>query len=252
MLIRERPERAPDPGAADGGGVEDLRAWTAQSYDDIRQRLAAVKGASRSDDDPRHPRALLDAAVAAVCAHVGVVEVVLLPVVTREVAGGREQARSCERSGRELVRTARRIQQVAWGDSRAVGWDLHGLVDELCAQVARHGEAEQHLVARLDDALDAERSRALVDMLRAEVQRAPTRPHPHAPHRTRLAARLAWRFDRMWDAMLDVMDNRLVPGAPRRRAAPPPTLWGSYLLGQPFAQGGDTPSEARPEPAPQR
>jgi hypothetical protein len=63
------------------------------------------------------------------------------------------------------------------------------------------------------------------------LEHAPTRPHPHTPHRGVLGA-AAFRVDAWRDRVLDTMDGRHVPAprAPRQSVAP--GRWGNYLLGE--------------------
>ena len=59
---------------------------------------------------------------------------------------------------------------------------------------------------------------------------APTRPHPHAPHRGPLG-RLAFRVDAWRDHAMDVMDGRHAPVPRRMRTVREPGRWARYLLG---------------------
>src|SRR5438034_677374 len=65
----------------------------------------------------------------------------------------------------------------------------------------------------------------------AALRQAPTRPHPHTPHRGLLGA-VAFKVDALRDKVMDTMDGRHVP-APRKERRPVKSgRWGSYVLGE--------------------
>ena len=61
--------------------------------------------------------------------------------------------------------------------------------------------------------------------------KAPTRPHPHLPHRG-ITGAIAFRVDAVRDRVLDTMDSRHVPLPRAPHESRTPGRWGSYLLGQ--------------------
>ena len=131
----------------------------------------------------------------------------------------------------ELERVLRRVEQRHAGDSLAAQLDERRLGEALRSALARHCSTECDVVSGLVERLDS----ADVDVLMASyddaLRHAPTRPHPHTPHRGPLGA-LAFRVDAVRDKVMDTMDGRHVPTPRTSREPRRPGRWGSYVLGE--------------------
>jgi len=131
----------------------------------------------------------------------------------------------------ELERVLRRVEQRHAGDALAAQLDEHRLGEALRRALRRHSDAECDVVSRLVERLPAPDVDALMASYDDALRHAPTRPHPHAPHRGLLGA-LAFRVDAMRDKLMDTMDGRHVPAPRTSRESTRPGRWGSYVLGE--------------------
>jgi hypothetical protein len=130
-----------------------------------------------------------------------------------------------------LQRIARLAERRASGDALAAAVNLRRVRARLSAALDEHVRVEYQLLDRLTATLPADRLDRLAADYAAVLSHAPTRPHPHAPHRGPLVG-VVFHLDRWRDSLLDTMDGRHAPT--RRTAGPRPRAgrWGSYLLGQ--------------------
>lgn len=131
----------------------------------------------------------------------------------------------------ELERVLRRVEQRHSGDSLAAQLDERRLDDALRHALARHSSTECDLVGGLVERLDSADVDGLMESYDDALRHAPTRPHPHTPHRGFLGA-LAFRVDAIRDKVMDTMDGRHVPAPRTRRESTRPGRWGSYVLGE--------------------
>jgi hypothetical protein len=173
-----------------------------------------------------------DAEVATLSAHLATVEAVVHPVARRRLADARTVVTLQRRQARHLEQLMRLIEGRFYGDTHSGGLDVDRLQDVLMRDVAAYIHAERELVERLDATLTAQQRTVLVERYLAALRNAPTRPHPYVPHPRGLAG-ATFRMCVVWDRALDLMDNRIVPGAPARRRTRPMSRWGGYLLGSP-------------------
>lgn len=145
-----------------------------------------------------------------------------------------QAARALERArvaDRELELLLRRTEQHHAGDSLAAQLDEARLDRSLRRALDRHEIAEHELLLSLADALAPEAIDAVQGDYDAALRHAPTRPHPHAPHRGALGA-AAFRIDAIRDRLMDTMDGRHVPLPRTPRVTVTPGRWGSYVLGE--------------------
>ena len=131
----------------------------------------------------------------------------------------------------ELERMLRRTEQHHAGDSLAAQLSEERLDTVLRRALERHAVAERDLVGGLVDVLDDAVVDDLVTSYDDALRHAPTRPHPHTPHRGVLGA-LAFRVDAIRDKVMDTMDGRHVPAPRTSREPARPGRWGSYVLGE--------------------
>ena len=131
----------------------------------------------------------------------------------------------------ELEHMLRRAEQHHAGDVLAAQLSEDRIDVVLRRALERHATAERDLVAGLVERLDDGEVDELMASYDDALRHAPTRPHPHTPHRGLLGA-LAFRVDAMRDKVMDTMDGRHVPAPRTSRETPKPGRWGSYLLGE--------------------
>jgi len=131
----------------------------------------------------------------------------------------------------DLEVVLRRAEQRYSGDSLAAQLDTARLERDLRNALDRHALAECELVTAIADQLGASVTDEVAASYDAALRHAPTRPHPHVPHRGLLGA-VAFRVDAMRDRVMDTMDARHVPSPRVERRRRPPGRWGLYLLGE--------------------
>ena len=131
----------------------------------------------------------------------------------------------------ELERVLRRVEMHHAGDSLAAQLNEDRLGGMLRSALVAHADAERELVNGLMERLDRADADKLVASYDEALRQAPTRPHPHTPHRGLLGA-FAFRVDAIRDKVMDTMDGRHVPAPRKERRASQPGRWGNYVLGE--------------------
>lgn len=189
-------------------------------------------------------------AVAWAATHLAAVERVLYPVAARVLPDGRRRVRTQLSWDRRLHKALWRLDRRLTGDVHSALEPVDLLEQDVLDALQQHAAAERSLVTELEQLLDADARRELLQRLDDAVEQAPTRPHPDTPH-TRLTDGLLFRLDALGDRWRDLMDNRPVPTPRRRRPALRPGRWGSYLMAAPYpvepAGSEVTPSEPESE-----
>lgn len=249
---RAQPRRSEEAAPA------SLLEFLAEPHSQIQRALGFAPEAAASTAakmDRYDAEDVYDAEVAALSAHLGAVEAVVHPAARHHLAGGHRIVAYQRRRARRLERLMRLIEGSLYGDVHAADMDVGRLQRDLRHQIEAYVESERDLARRLDDAMTLPQRRELVHHLAAAMTHAPTRPHPYIPHPRGLAG-LVLRACSLWDRVLDVMDNRKVPGVPARRRSNPLSRWDRYVVGVPRygapmrSVGGTPPSPASPTTRP--
>jgi hypothetical protein len=137
----------------------------------------------------------------------------------------------------ELQVTARDVERLLRGYERQVTGDMLAdrvnpnlLQERLVGRLDRYVAGEREVLQALLATLTAEDRRQLLDDYHQALSKAPTRPHPVAPH-TGWLGRLALHLNGVRDRIRDQLDSH--DTGPTRRLDPPTPLtrWGSYLTG---------------------
>jgi hypothetical protein len=188
-------------------------------------RTAPLRARVALTEQPARP---MDA-VAWMSAHLATVERMLLPridAVLHDDAGIAE----LRRLGAAVYVATRRLEQIHAGDGQLRRIDAARLRHLALHAIDEYETAEHRLVCHLSDQLDETERAQLASAYLTTLAAAPTRPHPHAPHRGLLGA-LAFRVDAARDRVLNTLDSRPVPipRQPRRRTEP--GRWTMYALG---------------------
>jgi hypothetical protein len=177
-------------------------------------------------DDPSSPP--MDVVIWA-ATHLATVERVLYPFAARRLRP-RSGVPALRRQAVELERLVRALEQHHAGDALAAGVSSRLVREQLRELVGEHAEEERQLVSRLVRQLTPAAEEALAADYQRHLEHAPTRPHPHVPHRGFLGL-VAFRVDALRDRILDTMDARHVPAPRPRPRRVEPGRWGQYLLG---------------------
>jgi hypothetical protein len=168
-------------------------------------------------------------AVVWLSAHVAAAQRTIHPT-GRHSPGGALALRTLRTADGALEHVLRRAEQHFSGDGLAAQLDEQRLDHALRQALAAHDRAERALVRLLADDADAGQLAAVAAAYADALEHAPTRPHPHAPHRGLLGA-AAFRVDAWRDRVMDTMDGRHVPAPRASRPTLAPGKWGRYLLG---------------------
>lgn len=179
------------------------------THQSLLQRLdEAARPATRAR--PRERSARIDAFLAATSRHVAAVEEVLVREVRRRLPDGELRAATYLRSARALEHALTRLKARQYGEQHVAHLPMGEVLADAADALRRHDEEEMRLAQALAGVVEAgEVDDLTYAMYRAEL-RAPTRAHPHLPHRGAFghAARRVWSMaDRFWDAA----ENRVVP-----------------------------------------
>lgn len=159
---------------------------------------------------PRERSARIDAFLAATSRHVAAVEEVLVEEVRRRLPDGAPRAASYLRTARDLELALIRLKARQYGEQHVAHLPMSEVLADVAEALRRHDDEEFRLVTALVGGVEGSETDDLsYAMYRAEL-RAPTRAHPHLPHRGAFGhvARRVWSMaDRFWDAA----ENRVVP-----------------------------------------
>jgi hypothetical protein len=185
----------------------------------------------RTPGQPRKGYEHIDTFLAIASKHLSAVDAVLLREVRRRVPDGARLVHDYLRAARGLELALAHVKGREYGSVFQAGRSWHDVWDDVGVALAAHRRAEDELVRRLHDLLDAAALDDLTEALyRAEVA-APSRPHPYAPH-TGLSGRVSRRFMHLADSFWDAAEGRMVP-EPSRPPHKAPGRVTQYLLADP-------------------
>lgn len=200
------------------------------THDGLAHRLDAARAMGGRPDDPRLERVRIDDFLAATSKHLHAVDTVLLPAA-RRCAGGRAIVHDQVRTTKELEVELAHVKAHEYGSTWETPKRWSRVWDAVAQRLDEERRHEEQLADRLTETLDDDSLERLAERLTLTEPRAPSRPHPYAPHTGPLGglarAMLAWV-----DAFWDTAENRIVPGPPAKPHKPPGLL-GQYLLGDP-------------------
>ncbi|HEV7208463.1 MAG TPA: hypothetical protein VGN54_06970 [Mycobacteriales bacterium] len=191
-----------------------------RALEEARERALALL------DDPDVPP--LDAVVW-LSAHLSAIQHVVHPAVAR-VLRDEPTLTTLRQSNLEIERALRLLERFHSGDWLAIGLDEPAMTRSLVALVTEQAGIEHPLLQRLAEQLSADEQEKIVAAYQHALEHAPTRPHPHSPHGTRLGA-LAFRVNELRDRIMDTVDSRPIPTPRPHRKLIKPSRWGDYVLG---------------------
>jgi len=170
-------------------------------------------------------------AVAWASAHLAALERTLVPLARRLGHESRAETAEIRRLGRRLHLELRRLEQRSSGDALIARSDPRALRARVVDRLEEFTTAETAMLTRLFAELGSDVTAVAVAAYSRSLGVAPTRPHPHTPHRGLLGA-VAFRVEALRDRVLNTMDGRHVPVPRPRRTVREPGRWGQYLLGE--------------------
>lgn len=195
MTLINSTERAAGPATADA-----LRSCAESSY--------AVALQALSDADAW----LSYGAVAQLSGHLAVVRRAVCPAAHRRLGRGDPLAAACRAGALQAEWALRLFECWLAGDAQAVRFPAGAVQALLEQRLGSYRAAERVLLARLAERIPQGEHARLAQQYRALLAAAPTRPHPRSPRAGQLG-RLAFRFQGLWDRLLDTADSR--PGRPQ-------------------------------------
>lgn len=148
--------------------IEDHRA-----LDDVLAELEVRSG------DPRNRRALVEHAIAELVRHAVAEEQSLYPITCARLPGGAAAVDEELANQVELERVMRKLERLGVDDPR-----YEPLLGELVRSVRDHvRHVELTVLGRLRSVCSPQELRELGENILRAKEIAPTRPHPHRPHR---------------------------------------------------------------------
>lgn len=171
-----------------------------------------------------------DLAIALLSRHLAAIEHVWYPVIERRLSGSSGSTWRHRRQASRLWRRMRLLQRCLAGDAQVAGLDCEALVSQVRRTTGLLASVERGMLTRLDAALPVEERDTLLRRWQHALDVAPTRPHPHLPHRGH-AEPAAFTLARWTDRLLDTLDARPVPRH-RQHRQQRPDLWTAYLTAQ--------------------
>jgi hypothetical protein len=164
-------------------------------------------------------------------AHLMAAEHALLPAVRRHLPNFSPVLAAHHRADRQLHRALRALEQISAGDTFAATLDENIVRQQVGHCLDEHVAREQSILDLLSTFLSADADGELTGRYRELLTHGVTRPHPHAPTHAPFA-RMAFRFDRTRDRLLDVLDSRSTPLPRQPTTHVTPGRWGNYVLGK--------------------
>jgi CHAD domain-containing protein len=177
-------------------------------------------------------RALADAFMASACRHLVAVEETVLPIARRRLPTGRVMVADYLTHVRQLEHELHHHKARLYGEAHASRRLHRRPWPRIREWLAEHDEREALLLNSIDRTLTADEAHALAHRLAHAAERAPTRPHPHAPH-TGLAGRVSHRLLWVTDGFWDTAEGRSIPPTAQPRVIPHNSLLTAYVLGVP-------------------
>jgi hypothetical protein len=164
----------------------------------LQEQLQAIPAAKDggTEQDQQRRVSIVDMIRVRLSQHETAEEEYFWPTVRADVPGGDEladRALEQEQHGKDLLQA---LDGLSGGEER-----FDGLVEELISALGKHVAFEDYVFLRARDAVDGEKLTELGRKYARAKEAAPTRPHPHAPSGSRLAAAAAAPMDRARDAL---------------------------------------------------
>jgi hypothetical protein len=193
----EPPEIAPAAGEVD---VIDLLGRDHNQVKYLQEQLEAIPGASKGGSPEQQQRrvSIVDMMRVRLSQHETAEEEHFWPAVREAVPGGdelAEQALEQEQKGKDLLQALDGLP----GDDE----HFDEMVEQLTAALRKHVAFEDMVFLKAREALPREQLVELGRKYAKAKESAPTRPHPHAPAGSKLAAAAAAPLDRARDSMGD-------------------------------------------------
>jgi len=220
-----------------------LRHSVEHTHENLAAWLEGARAMADTRDEPHKAVEVIDTFLAIASRHLGAVDAVLIPAVRHEVSHSHRLVHDYVHAERELEVALAHIKAHAYGSTYESGYTWPEGWVEVDESLARHRTSETALVDALSEVLTPEVLDDLAEALQGAESKAPTRPHPYAPH-TGVAGSVSRRVLHAVDAFWDTAEGRMAP-EPQRPSKPKPGLIWQYLLADPRFEE-EEPTETAP------
>lgn len=208
-----------------------LRHSVEHTHENLAAWLAGARAMAGTREQPRKAYEDIDTFLAIASRHLGAVDAVLVPAVRHKVSHSSRLVHDYVHAERELEVALAHIKAHAYGSTYESGYTWPEAWAEVDESLDRHRTVETALADALSEVLTPEALDDLAEALQAAEAKAPTRPHPWAPH-TGVAGSVSRKVLHTVDAFWDTAEGRMAP-EPEPPAKPKPGLMWQYLLADP-------------------
>lgn len=208
-----------------------LRHSVEHTHENLAAWLAGARAMAGTREQPRKAYEDIDTFLAIASRHLGAVDAVLVPAVRHKVSHSSRLVHDYVHAERELEVALAHIKAHAYGSTYESGYTWPEAWAEVDESLDRHRKVETALADALSEVLTPEALDDLAEALQAAEAKAPTRPHPWAPH-TGVAGSVSRKVLHAVDAFWDTAEGRMSP-EPEPPAKPKPGLMWQYLLADP-------------------
>jgi hypothetical protein len=208
-----------------------LRHSVEHTHENLAAWLAGARAMADTREQPRKAYEDIDTFLAIASRHLGAVDAVLIPAVRHGVPHSHRLVHEYVHAERELEVRLAHVKAHAYGSTYESGFTWLEAWTEVEESLARHRISETALADALSEELTPEVLDDLAEALQAAEAKAPTRPHPWAPH-TGVAGTVSRKVLHAVDAFWDTAEGRMAP-EPQPPAKPKPGLLWQYLLADP-------------------
>ena len=208
-----------------------LRHTVAHTHENLAARLEGARAMAGTREQPRKAYEDIDTFLAIASKHLGAVDAVLIPAVRHEVSDSHQLVHDYVHAERGLEVALAHIKAHAYGSTYESGYSWPEAWAEVDERLAGHRTSEMTLADSLSEAMSPEALDELAEALQAAEAKAPTRPHPYAPH-TGVAGTVSRKVLHAVDAFWDTAEGRMAP-EPEPPSKPKPGLLWQYLLADP-------------------
>ncbi len=209
-----------------------LHRSIAETHEILATRLDHAKHAEPTPENPRERFPAVDTFMASTSRHLAGAVETLVPAARRKLPDGAPPSSAFVTSVCRLESAMAQLKAKLYGAAHSIErpWpEVWASVDSAFEAMWRH---EEELVRRLVDGTTDDVGDELAHALYHSEMRAPTRPHPHVPHRGvpgHVARRICRRVDQFWDTA----EGRMVPEPVRPKDRDAQGPFTQYLLADP-------------------
>jgi hypothetical protein len=213
------------------GTVDVLSSSVQHTHENLAARFASASTMVATPGQPRKAYEGIDTFLAIASKHLNAVDATLLPAAKKRLPDGSHVVHAYLHSARHLEVMLAHVKARLYGSV----FEAHHHWTEVWADVdealTSHRNCELDLAVQLTGAMEAGELDELTERLHRSESKAPTRPHPYAPH-TGFPGLVARRVMHAVDSFWDTAEGRMAP-EPNRPAKKKPGLIGQYLLADP-------------------